>query len=140
MAETVAGIAGDAPQEMLVVPVPLHRSKYRQRGFNQARALAQKIEFVLDEAEELDPRGMADMEITVGGTTHALTARSFAGAPSDPLDFGGAAAKFRRFTRSMLTEREQSEFIDRVARLERLSKVRPLAKLLRNRWKERANR
>jgi ComF family protein len=26
---------------MLVVPVPLHRSKYAQRGFNQARALAE---------------------------------------------------------------------------------------------------
>jgi predicted amidophosphoribosyltransferase len=25
---------------MLVVPVPLHRSKYAERGFNQARALA----------------------------------------------------------------------------------------------------
>ncbi len=98
------------------------------------RALAQRIEFVHDEAEAFDPRGLADMEITAGGVTHALAARSFAGAPSDPLDFGGAAAKFRRFTRSMLTEREQSEFIDRVARLDRLNKVRPLAKRLRDRW------
>ena len=33
-------LAGQAPAEMLVVPVPLHRSKYAQRGFNQARSLA----------------------------------------------------------------------------------------------------
>jgi ComF family protein len=30
----------DVPVEFLVVPVPLHRMKHKQRGFNQARALA----------------------------------------------------------------------------------------------------
>jgi ComF family protein len=35
-----AGDTADTPAEMLVVPIPLHRSKYAQRGFNQARALA----------------------------------------------------------------------------------------------------
>ncbi|HTJ30674.1 MAG TPA: ComF family protein [Acidobacteriaceae bacterium] len=30
----------DAPREMLVIPVPLHRARKRQRSFNQARALA----------------------------------------------------------------------------------------------------
>ena len=36
----IAQMAPDAPRELLVVPVPLHRSKHRERGFNQARALA----------------------------------------------------------------------------------------------------
>jgi ComF family protein len=40
LAQAIAQLAGEAPEEMLVVPVPLHRSKYAQRGFNQARALA----------------------------------------------------------------------------------------------------
>ncbi|HEV2485678.1 MAG TPA: ComF family protein [Terracidiphilus sp.] len=40
LAEAIAQLAGEAPTEMLVVPVPLHRSKSAQRGFNQARALA----------------------------------------------------------------------------------------------------
>jgi ComF family protein len=40
LAEAMAQLAGEAPPQMLVVPVPLHRSKYAQRGFNQARALA----------------------------------------------------------------------------------------------------
>jgi ComF family protein len=40
LAEAIAQLAADAPSEMLVVPVPLHRSKYAQRGFNQARSLA----------------------------------------------------------------------------------------------------
>ena len=40
LAEAIAQLAADAPAEMLVVPVPLHRTKYEQRGFNQARSLA----------------------------------------------------------------------------------------------------
>ena len=31
---------------MLVVPIPLHRSKHAQRGFNQARSLAGEALFV----------------------------------------------------------------------------------------------
>jgi len=40
LAQAIAQLASEAPAEMLVVPVPLHRSKYAERGFNQARALA----------------------------------------------------------------------------------------------------
>jgi ComF family protein len=42
LAEAIAQLAGDAPDTLLVVPVPLHRSKHAQRGFNQARALARE--------------------------------------------------------------------------------------------------
>lgn len=41
LAQAIATLAGEAPRELLVVPVPLHRSKLGQRGFNQARALAE---------------------------------------------------------------------------------------------------
>jgi ComF family protein len=40
LAEAIAKLAGEAPQEMLVIPVPLHRVKHAERGFNQARVLA----------------------------------------------------------------------------------------------------
>ena len=40
LAQAIAQLADEAPAEMLVVPVPLHRSKYAERGFNQARSLA----------------------------------------------------------------------------------------------------
>jgi len=40
LAEAIAQLADDAPAEMLVVPVPLHKTKYAERGFNQARSLA----------------------------------------------------------------------------------------------------
>lgn len=40
LAQAIAQLAAEAPAELLVVPVPLHRSKRAQRGFNQARLLA----------------------------------------------------------------------------------------------------
>ncbi len=40
LAQAMARLAADAPAEILVVPVPLHRLKYAERGFNQARSLA----------------------------------------------------------------------------------------------------
>jgi ComF family protein len=40
LALAITQLAGEAPAEMLVVPVPLHRRKYTERGFNQARSLA----------------------------------------------------------------------------------------------------
>jgi ComF family protein len=41
LARAIAQLAGEAPDEMLVVPIPLHRTKHAERGFNQARALAE---------------------------------------------------------------------------------------------------
>jgi ComF family protein len=40
IANMAPGTAADAPNEMLVVPVPLDRGRMTQRGFNQAKALA----------------------------------------------------------------------------------------------------
>jgi ComF family protein len=39
LAQAIGQLSGEAPAEMLVVPVPLHRSKFAERGFNQARSL-----------------------------------------------------------------------------------------------------
>jgi ComF family protein len=40
LASAMTQLFADAPGELLVVPVPLHRSRRQQRGFNQARVLA----------------------------------------------------------------------------------------------------
>ena len=40
LASAIAQLAQDAPREMLVVPVPLHSARRKERGFNQARTLA----------------------------------------------------------------------------------------------------
>jgi ComF family protein len=42
LAQVIAQLHGEAPAEMLVVPIPLHRSKHAQSGFNQARSLARE--------------------------------------------------------------------------------------------------
>jgi predicted amidophosphoribosyltransferase len=43
LASAIATLARDRPSEMLVIPVPLHRSKYTARGFNQARATVRAL-------------------------------------------------------------------------------------------------
>ncbi len=40
LAQAIAKLAAEAPAELLVVPIPLHRSRQAERGFNQARLLA----------------------------------------------------------------------------------------------------
>ena len=40
LASAISQLAGTAPAEMMVIPVPLHRFKHAERGFNQARTLA----------------------------------------------------------------------------------------------------
>jgi len=40
LAETIARLAGNVPDGMVLVPVPLHRKRRAERGFNQAEKLA----------------------------------------------------------------------------------------------------
>jgi ComF family protein len=40
LAVTISQLAPEMPEGLLVIPVPLHKSKQAHRGFNQARALA----------------------------------------------------------------------------------------------------
>lgn len=42
LAAAIAQLAPEAPEGLLVIPVPLHKKKQAHRGFNQARALAQE--------------------------------------------------------------------------------------------------
>jgi ComF family protein len=50
LARAIARLAEESPEEMLVVPVPLHSSKLAKRGFNQARLLAREALRLLDES------------------------------------------------------------------------------------------
>ncbi len=47
LAVAITQLSAEAPGDLLVVPVPLHRSKMAQRGFNQARSLAREALAVL---------------------------------------------------------------------------------------------
>ena len=40
LASSITRLAAELPLESLVIPIPLHQSKFSQRGFNQARLLA----------------------------------------------------------------------------------------------------
>ena len=51
LGQAIGELAGETPSEMLVIPVPLHRSKFGQRGFNQARLLASHALAELREAQ-----------------------------------------------------------------------------------------
>ncbi len=50
LAQAIAQLAAEAPAAMLVVPIPLHRAKYAERGFNQARSLAREALEVLQKS------------------------------------------------------------------------------------------
>jgi ComF family protein len=50
LASAIVELAGEAPGEMLVVPVPLYRAKHAQRGFNQAWALAREALRILEKS------------------------------------------------------------------------------------------
>jgi ComF family protein len=63
LAEAIGRLFGEAPSEMLVVPVPLHRSKLAQRGFNQARSLAQRALSSLAESHPAWKLTLADSSL-----------------------------------------------------------------------------
>jgi ComF family protein len=50
LAEAVAQLYGDAPDELLVIPVPLHRRRHATRGFNQTQLLARHAVAALRES------------------------------------------------------------------------------------------
>jgi ComF family protein len=47
LATAIGQLASEAPAEMLVVPIPLHRAKRAERGFNQASRLAEQALAIL---------------------------------------------------------------------------------------------
>ncbi len=69
LAIAIASLHAIAPAEMLVVPVPLHRSRYRMRGFNQTRLLAEHALKSLSRSHaqwklELSPRTLLRIRAT----------------------------------------------------------------------------
>jgi ComF family protein len=78
LASAIAQLAAEAPAAMLVVPVPLHRTKHAQRGFNQARALARealKLLAVSHPNWQLTLASSALMRLRATGSQAGLTPR-----------------------------------------------------------------
>lgn len=66
LAEAIGQLDGVAPREMLVVPIPLHRRKALERGFNQTRLLARHALAVLKKSRP-------DWKLTLGARVLART-------------------------------------------------------------------
>lgn len=78
LAQAIRKLRAEAPADLLVVPVPLHRSKLSQRGFNQARALAEQAIAALRKSDPqwrlvLAPRTLLRQRAT--GTQAGLSPR-----------------------------------------------------------------
>jgi len=58
LAEAIAGLSADLASEVLVIPVPLHANKRRQRGFNQT-------ELVVGEAVKIIGGGKLQVDSTL---------------------------------------------------------------------------
>ena len=78
LANAIAQLATEAPADLLVIPVPLHRSRYAQRGFNQSRSLAtQALQFLRRTHPEwrLTLASSALMRLRATGSQAGLTPR-----------------------------------------------------------------
>jgi ComF family protein len=53
LAEAIASLEPDFPADVAVIPVPLHRTKLRQRGFNQADLIARAALKIRPQADRL---------------------------------------------------------------------------------------
>jgi ComF family protein len=78
LAQAIAQLTPEAPEEMLVVPVPLHRSKFVDRGFNQSRLLASEAIACLRKSQPAWRLTLAPstlMRLRVTGSQAGLTPR-----------------------------------------------------------------
>jgi ComF family protein len=141
LAEAIAQLADEAPAELLVIPVPLHRTRSRQRGFNQARTLARSaIDTLRNSHPEwrltLAPRTLMRQKLTESqaGLTPAQRRRNVRGAfkVSDPAAIRGkhillvddiltTGATARAAAHSLIRAGAASVYVATLARARRLN-------------------
>lgn len=96
------------------------------------RALAQRIELVtLPEAPHDGPTALlAELEIAYAGQTYPLTTQPHKGSPRNPFTWEELAAKFRRFTASILPPAQATALVEAVAGLESVADMATITALL----------
>ena len=75
---------------------------------------------------------VAELEISVDGRTHHLRVAGCKGSTEDPLTYREVIDKFARFTCTLLDRERQRAIIDAVARLEDLTDLSELTRLIRD--------
>jgi ComF family protein len=141
LAEAIAQLRDEAALEMLVIPVPLHRIRSRQRGFNQARALAKCAVGALRRSHpewrlKLAPKSLMRLKLTESqaGLTPAQRRRNVRGAfkVSDPSAIRGkhillvddiltTGATARAAAQSLMRAGAGSVYVATLARARRLN-------------------
>jgi 2-methylcitrate dehydratase PrpD len=99
------------------------------------RDLAQRIE--LEPLEEAIHEGPgvwpAEVLLEVAGERHTLRTRSYKGSPRNPFTWEEACEKFRRYTASVLGPQRATTIIDAVGRLERVTDMAEVTRLIARR-------
>ena len=97
----------------------------------EVRSLAKRIELAVDSERFGVAWGAgAEVSLTIGGSSHVLTATDWKGAPTDHYSYPEMADKFRRYAAPYLTPTCQEEIIAKVDRLEQEEDIGKLAGLL----------
>jgi 2-methylcitrate dehydratase PrpD len=73
---------------------------------------------------------VAEVAVTVGGTTHTFTVTDWKGAPTNPYTFREMAEKFARYAAPLLPPGTIAEIVERVADIERQPNIGVLARLM----------
>jgi 2-methylcitrate dehydratase PrpD len=84
------------------------------------------------EKTDIDDRELAVLEITMGGTTHEITARDYPGSDARPATWDDAADKFRRCSQRILTRERQQRVIDTVQSFDTLPAAGDLMALVQS--------
>jgi len=141
LADAILQLAPEAPPEMIVVPVPLHRMKHAERGFNQARVVAAEALSVLrrqapDWHLTLAPSTLIRLRATesqAGLTQRRLNMRG-AFRVSEPMLVGGrhillvadiltTGATARAASRALLEAGAESVYVATLARAHRIDRA-----------------
>jgi len=144
LAQAFAQVANEAPAEMLVVPVPLHKSKHFERGFNQAWLLASEAIVILRKTHpewrlSLAPRTLIRLRATnsQAGLTSRQRRLNVRGAfrVPDPSAVSGkhvlivddiltTGATARAAARALITAGAETVWVATLARARRITPIR----------------
>ena len=99
----------------------------------EVRELAKRVDAVVDprfaDSHANDPHGEITIEMN-DGVCHAIPVAGFKGLPTNPFNFDDACGKLRTYAAPIIDTKQIEEIVDKVRRLEQLSDMAELARLM----------